>query len=131
MKLQRVKLRNYRGVVKSDVSFWLNGVTIVEGPNEIGKTAIAEGLQMAIDLPDSSRNSQVKAVQPVGRSLCQMLWKLPPGGLAHQAATAFSALTGNSVKIPSSNRAPSISKPHKVSCLRSADASAHSASATP
>ena len=44
-------------------------------------------------------------------SLCQMLWKLPPGGLAHQAATASSALTGNSVKIPSSNRAPSISKP--------------------
>ena len=40
-----------------------------------------------------------------------MLWKLPPGGLAHQAATAPSALTGNSVKIPSSNRAPSISKP--------------------
>ena len=66
MKLQRVKLRNYRGVVKSDVSFWLNGVTIVEGPNEIGKTAIAEGLQMAIDLPDSSRNSQVR---PCSRSV--------------------------------------------------------------
>ena len=44
-------------------------------------------------------------------SLCQMLWKLPPGGLAHQAATAPSTLTGNSAKIPSSNRAPSISKP--------------------
>ena len=67
MKLQRVKLRNYRGVVKSDVSFSADGVTIIEGPNEVGKTAIAEGLQMAIDLPDSSRNSQVRAVQPVGR----------------------------------------------------------------
>ena len=44
-------------------------------------------------------------------SLCQLLWKLPPGGLAHQAATASSALTGNSVKIPSSNFAPSTSKP--------------------
>ena len=40
-----------------------------------------------------------------------MLWKMPPGGLAHQAATGSSALTGNSVKIPSSNRTPSISKP--------------------
>ena len=67
MKLLRVKLRNYRGVVKSDVSFSLSGVTIIEGPNEVGKTAIAEGLQLAIDLPDSSRNSQVRAVQPVGR----------------------------------------------------------------
>ena len=67
MKLHRVKLRNYRGVVESDVEFSLNGVTIIEGPNEIGKTAIAEGLQLAIDLPDSSTNSRVKAVQPVGR----------------------------------------------------------------
>ena len=67
MKLHRVKLCNYRGVVQSEVSFSHNGVTIIEGPNEVGKTAIAEGLQMAIDLPDSSRNSQVRAVQPVGR----------------------------------------------------------------
>ena len=61
-----MQLRNYRGVAKSDVSFSLNGVTIVEGPNEAGKTAISEGLQMAIDLPDSSRSAQVRAVQPVG-----------------------------------------------------------------
>ena len=67
MRLQRVQLRNYRGVVKSDVSFSQNGVTIVEGPNEVGKTAISEGLQLAIDLPDSSKSAQVKAVQPVGR----------------------------------------------------------------
>ena len=67
MRLHRVQLRNYRGVVKSDVSFSQNGVTIVEGPNEVGKTAIAEGLQLAIDLPDSSKSAQVKAVQPVGR----------------------------------------------------------------
>ena len=67
MRLHRVQLRNYRGVVESDVSFAQNGVTIVEGPNEVGKTAISEGLQLAIDLPDSSQNAKVKAVQPVGR----------------------------------------------------------------
>ena len=67
MRLQRVQLHNYRGVVKSDVSFSQNGVTIIEGPNEVGKTSIAEGLQLAIDLPDSSKSAQVKAVQPVGR----------------------------------------------------------------
>ena len=69
MRLQRVQLRNYRGVVKSDVSFSQNGVTIVEGPNEVGKTAISEGLQLAIGLLDSSKNAQVKAVQPVGRDV--------------------------------------------------------------
>ena len=69
MRIHRVQLRNYRGVVKSDVSFSQNGVTIVEGPNEVGKTAISEGLQLAIDLLDSSKNAQVKAVQPVGRDV--------------------------------------------------------------
>ena len=67
MKLHRVKLRNYRGVVDSDVGFSQSGVTIIEGPNEVGKTAISEGLQLAIDYPDSARHARVKAVQPVGR----------------------------------------------------------------
>ena len=67
MRLHRVRLRNYRGVVQSDVSFSQNGVTIVEGPNEAGKTAISEGLQLAIDYPDSSQHARLKAVQPVGR----------------------------------------------------------------
>lgn len=67
MKLRSVKLRNYRGVVESNVSFSNSGVTVVEGPNEIGKTAIAEGLRLAIELPDSSRHVQVRDVQPVGR----------------------------------------------------------------
>ena len=44
-------------------------------------------------------------------SLCQLLWRFLLGDLAHQAATASSTLTGNSVKIPSSNLAPSTSRP--------------------
>ena len=69
MKVHRVKLRNYRGVEKSEVTFSENGVTIIEGPNEVGKTAIAEGLQLAIDVPDSSRSGKVRAVQPAGRDV--------------------------------------------------------------
>ena len=67
MKLHRVKLTNFRGVECREVVFAENGVTIVEGPNEVGKTAIAEGLKFAIDLPDSSQRVEVKALQPVGR----------------------------------------------------------------
>ena len=67
MKLHRVKLTNFRGVECREVTFAENGVTIVEGPNEVGKTAIAEGLQFAVDLPDSSQRAEVKALQPVGR----------------------------------------------------------------
>ena len=58
MRLLRVRLWNYRGVTESDVSFSRSGVTIVEGPNEAGKTSIAEALQLAIDSPDSSRGKQ-------------------------------------------------------------------------
>ena len=65
MKLHRIRLQNFRGVTESDVSFAESGVTIVEGPNEIGKSSIAEALQMAIDLPDSSQKSQVRSVKPV------------------------------------------------------------------
>ena len=67
MILHRVRLLNYRGVTKSDVSFSDGGVTIVEGPNEVGKTSIHEALQFAIELPDSSRNARIKSVKPVGR----------------------------------------------------------------
>ena len=65
MKLHRIRLRNYRGVTESDVSFAESGVTIVEGPNEIGKSSIAEALQMAIEVPDSSKKAQVISVKPV------------------------------------------------------------------
>ena len=37
MKLHRVKLTNFRGVECREVTFVENGVTIIEGPNEVGK----------------------------------------------------------------------------------------------
>ena len=66
MRLHRLRLINYRGVAECDVSFSTNGVTIVEGPNEVGKTSLSEALQLAIDLPDSSRHARVTSVKPVG-----------------------------------------------------------------
>ena len=68
MRLQRVRLKNYRGVTESDVRFSESGVTIVEGPNEVGKTAIPEALQLAIDLPASvsKRSGQVRQARRPG-----------------------------------------------------------------
>ena len=67
MRLHRVRLRNYRGITESDVSFSTSGVTIVEGPNEVGKTSMPEALQLAIELPDSSQHARIKSVKLVGR----------------------------------------------------------------
>ena len=67
MRLHRVRLRNYRGVTESDVSFSTSGVTIVEGQNEVGKTSIPEAVQLAIEFPDSSQHARVKSAKPVDR----------------------------------------------------------------
>ena len=67
MKLHRVRLLNYRGVTASDVRFLDSGVTILEGPNEVGKTSIPEALGLAVELPDSSQSNKVKSVKPVDR----------------------------------------------------------------
>jgi hypothetical protein len=65
MRLHRIALNNYRGVRHAEVSPALSGVTIVQGPNEIGKSSLAEALELVFDVPDSSANSRIKAITPV------------------------------------------------------------------
>ena len=88
---------------------------VVVNPRQVRDFAKTTGKHAKTDALDAQVLAHfAEAVRPPVRplrSLCQMLWKLPPGGLAHQAATASWALTGNSAKIPSSNFAPSTSKP--------------------
>ncbi len=69
MKIHRISLRDFRGVVEVDVEFATDGVTIVQGPNEVGKSSLADALDMLIADPDSSSKSRVKAAQPVGRDV--------------------------------------------------------------
>jgi hypothetical protein len=67
MRIHRIKLRNYRGVIESEVAFAPQGVTIIEGDNEVGKTSLAQAVGLILDYHDSSTHRSVKAVQPVGR----------------------------------------------------------------
>ena len=69
MRLHRVKLRNYRGVADCEVEFPAQGITIVEGPNEVGKTSIPEGLDLVLTRLDSSGHRQVTSAKPVGRDV--------------------------------------------------------------
>ena len=66
MKIRRLKISNFRGVPHADVSFRPTGVTVVEGPNEIGKSSLAEGIGLIRAFPDSSRSKAVTDVKPVG-----------------------------------------------------------------
>ena len=69
MRLHRVRLRNFRGVADSEVEFSAEGVTVVEGPNEVGKTSIPEALDLILEMLDSSSARKVKSVKPVGRDV--------------------------------------------------------------
>ncbi len=68
MKLLRLALENWRGVAAREITFD-DGVTLIEGPNEIGKSTLVEALLTLIDELDSSAKKSVKAIQPVGRDV--------------------------------------------------------------
>lgn len=67
MRIHRIRLRNYRGVAESEVAFAERGVTIVQGDNEVGKTSLAQAIDLIFDYRDDTTHRSVKAVQPVGR----------------------------------------------------------------
>lgn len=65
MRIHRIHLQSYRGVGHAEVRFPDTGVTIVEGDNEVGKSSLAESLDLVFRHRDSSTHREVKAVQPV------------------------------------------------------------------
>ncbi len=67
MRIHRIALRNFRGVADAQVSLATDGVTVIEGPNEVGKSSLAEAIDLILEQPDSSAKAAVKAVKPVHR----------------------------------------------------------------
>jgi chromosome segregation ATPase len=69
MRLHRVVLRDFRGVTEREVHFAESGITVVEGPNEVGKSSIVDALDMVLRLPDSSEARDVREAVPSGRDV--------------------------------------------------------------
>jgi hypothetical protein len=67
VKLVRIRLRDYRGVADRQIDFASNGVTVIEGPNETGKSSIAEAIDLLLEELDSTAKQGVKDVKPVDR----------------------------------------------------------------
>ncbi|HME70183.1 MAG TPA: ATP-binding protein, partial [Myxococcota bacterium] len=67
MRLLRLRVRAFRGIDEREVTFAPVGVTIVQGPNEAGKSSLAEAIDLLLDEPDSSQKEKVRAVKPVDR----------------------------------------------------------------
>lgn len=65
MRIRRIALRNFKGVAAADVPLAPEGVTVIEGPNEVGKSSLAEAIDLLFEEPDGSTKQRVKAVKPV------------------------------------------------------------------
>ncbi|MGA9876872.1 MAG: AAA family ATPase [Solirubrobacteraceae bacterium] len=69
MRLHRLALRNYRGVRECEVEIPAQGVTVIQGPNEIGKSSLAEAINLLLDEPDGSAKARVRDTKPVDRDV--------------------------------------------------------------
>ena len=64
MILHRLRLTNFRGVENREITFPDQGVVVVCGPNEIGKSSMLEALDLLLTYRDRSSHRDVKAVKP-------------------------------------------------------------------
>ncbi|MFN2525714.1 MAG: AAA family ATPase, partial [Actinomycetota bacterium] len=67
MKIHRIRLEHYRGVSEREIELAPCGVTVIQGPNEIGKTSHLEAITVLLDYKDDSRSELVRSLQPSGR----------------------------------------------------------------
>ncbi len=66
MRIERIELTNFRGVEHALVDFEGTGITVLVGPNEVGKSSVMEGFHLLLDFLDSSKHQRVKDVLPIG-----------------------------------------------------------------
>lgn len=64
MKLRRLAVANWRGLARADIAFD-DGVTLITGRNEAGKSSLIEALRCLLRYPDDSGHRELRAVRPV------------------------------------------------------------------
>lgn len=69
MRLHRLTLRDVKGVLDRTVDFPDQGVLVIEGPNEVGKTTLLDGFDALLSLKATSKAAAVRALQPVDRDV--------------------------------------------------------------
>lgn len=67
MKFIRLRIANYRGITASEVEFGSAGITLIQGPNEAGKTSLGEAIGLLFEYLDSSKHRDIEAIRPVHR----------------------------------------------------------------
>lgn len=69
MRIRRLRVANLEGISERALEFEASGVTIVQGPNEIGKSALLRAVDAIFDYPADSQARRVRSLIPVGRDV--------------------------------------------------------------
>ena len=69
MRLHSLTLRNFRGVKDRTVQLPAIGTTVVVGDNEVGKSSLVEAFDLVFKLPDDSKSTRIRDIQPVGQDV--------------------------------------------------------------
>ncbi|MBK9384547.1 MAG: AAA family ATPase [Planctomycetes bacterium] len=70
MKLLSLRIESWKGIAKRELAL-TPGVNLIVGPNEVGKSTVAEALRLLFDpsVKSSSKKDEIKAAQPAGRDV--------------------------------------------------------------
>ena len=69
MRILRIQIKNYRGVENREVRPSPTGITVIQGPNEIGKSSLLEAVHILFDHLDSSTKKEVLSLKPVHKDV--------------------------------------------------------------
>jgi len=69
MRIHSITIKNFRGVVERTISFTADGVTVIVGPNEIGKSSIPEGFEALLSTAHDSKSKEIIRLKPVDRDV--------------------------------------------------------------
>lgn len=69
MRLHRIEVEHVRGLRRAAVTLADAGVTVIEAPNEAGKTTLLDAFDLLLTEKDSTKKQVVRDLQPVGEDV--------------------------------------------------------------
>lgn len=66
MRLLSLRVHNFKGIETRQVEFRPTGITLIQGPNEVGKTSLMSAFDILLEYADSSAHREVEATKSAG-----------------------------------------------------------------
>lgn len=69
MKLHRIQLSHFKGVTHQEIEFPSQGVTVLEGQNESGKSSVIQALDLLLEERHTAKTKATRAARPEGQDV--------------------------------------------------------------